>query len=731
MSSSPQRDIKTEIVTDSKVNESQILRTKQPTHLKLGFCSLPVLAIKIVVGFIVIWVALYGILSETLLRILAVPEDFIVVLQLIKPFLLLIIMIPTLYLFIVKQTGRLEKSLAQVELWKLQIDRMNVLYHMSHKVNQVILRLTDKQQIILEICEIIAQCGEFELVWIGLGQTEEKIPETLISSGKNQSYVNQLMAQAQNANAQERSEPGLAVLRKKHSIIINDIEGYSKKQYAWQSRALIQGFNSIAAFPLKTSSDAHGVLCLYATHLNEFDQEVEDFLRELAADISHGISSIEQKEHLYFAANYDVTTKLPNMKLLEDRLAQAAKRSIRNKNNLAIIVIKVQKLSTIAEQYGQAVCDELLLELGKHLKNLTRDGDTVARIGFDELAIMTPDIADPFDVAMVANKLAKPLGLRVGQQLELTVNFLAGVAILPKDTNEYLDLVHYARTALQRLSSDDTILCAFYSKEIGSGVKYTEQIKEGLVQSVKNNEFLLFYQPIIDLETQYIIAVEALVRWQNPKLGEVSPVQFIPLANEIGVLDEIENWVIKNALLQLQEWHQIGFENIQLNINLSGKRFLNSFSIEWLSELLKQLKVDPHRFKIALEITEEIFIDEPKQLYEVFSKLKEMGVEIWLDDFGTGYASLNYIYNLPINGLKIDSMYIRTLAKDKNAQAMLQGIMAIAKGLNVPVVAEGVETMQQIKILRELGCHTVQGYYFSPPVLPQKIKELFNKKMEL
>lgn len=686
-------------------------------------------AIKFVAIYVAVTFVLALLLSNTVLSWMGLSNASLAWLHTIKFGVFILGTGAMIYYLILKRTNLLLAQKQELEEVLIKAQRLNQISQLISDTNRAILRIRDKEQLLKDICHILKEVGQYTYVWIGISESVDSHPNMIVTSGKSDEYIRLLFDGLQSASATERGEPALSALRKKYSVVINDVAGFSKNTFAWQSRALKFNFNSIAAFPFKTAAGLNGVVALYAKELNYFSEAETALLRSLSADVSFGLSDIEHKTQLYYAANYDVVTHLPNRQLYEDRLMQATSRALHDKRFVGVVIVEIDNLKKTVETLGQAVGDKLLQETGNHLMRLVRDGDTVARIAHNQIGIMLADVAEALDVALVSQKLMKSFGVHLTKQDEVKIYLRAGVAIYPQDGETASVLIQNAVAALSEMSKDVTSECAFYSKQLSSGLKYSQQIKQALSSALERNEFSLYYQPIVDISTRKLIGVEALARWRHASLGDVSPVQFIAEAEATGLIIPLGEWVIKTACQQLMQWHQRGQDNLMMTVNISTKQLIHPQFIESVKTIFKQLSFDSHAYQLAFEIPENALIEELKYTLEVLLALHELGLKVIVDDFGTGYSSLSYLHQLPVDILKIDPMFVRNLGKDHNTQALIRGIQAFADGLNIKTIAEGVETEQQEQMLLALGCQYQQGYLYSAPVAAKNLESFFGKTL--
>lgn len=687
-------------------------------------------AVKALLGYIVLWSVVVFTTSNSFLGVWGLTGSSFSHLSFLKQCVFLLATAPLVYWLVQKSEQKLARRDIQLEHIQHRLLQLNQIYQILRQVNQVILRIANRQQLLEEVCDVLCGCEKFAFVWVGLGQTDAGALRVIISKGQNNHYLEDLFDALQMQALEEKGEPSLAVLRKKVPVIINDVFSFSKhKRFAWQKRALENNFCSIAAFPIKTTSGVEGVLALYSKCTSLYSAEEVEWLSELAEDISYALSHVEQKENIYYAANFDMVTSLPNKPLFEDRVEQAIARALHEKRYLGIAVIALVDLPNIIGTYGQVAADKLLQETARHLSHLVRDGDTIGRLGRNEIGIMFRNLADPDDVAIVLEKLLKPFLMNLTYKKEISVIMQAGVTLYPKDGDNAATLIKNAETALQKRDPNEKMNCSFYSSQISSGVIYFQHILKALEGAIERNEFYMQYQPIVDVLTRKVVGVEGLVRWRNETLGEIAPIQFYLAAEEKGVAAQLGDWILSKVCQQLIDWQKAGIENLTMSINFPIKRLITEEYLARIATLFEEIGFQPTEHSLAIEIPESILVDEPGQMISIFNHLHEMGLKIYIDDFGTGYASLNYLHKLPVDALKIDAMFARNIEKDRASKALVRGMLAFANGYGLISIAEGVETEKQLKIFKELGCNMVQGHVFSAPRVEKNITPMLSKKL--
>jgi diguanylate cyclase (GGDEF)-like protein/PAS domain S-box-containing protein len=440
-------------------------------------------------------------------------------------------------------------------------------------------------------------------------------------------------------------------------------------------------------------------------------------------DITRRKAAERQIEHL---AHHDFLTDLPNRSLLHDRLDVALAQARRHGHLVAALFVDLDRLKVVNDTLGHAAGDEMLREAATRLASCTREGDTVARLGGDEFMVVLPNLSDARSAAAAAQKildsLAPPTQLK-GQ--EVCVSASIGVSLFPADAADAEALIRNADAAMysaKRYGGDNY---QFYTADLNVQVQERLAIEQGLRNAEQRNELYLLYQPKIDLESGSIIGVEALLRWQHPSLGLVSPERFIPVAEETGLIIPIGEWVLRTACERIRTWRDLGIE-LPVAVNLSACQFRQRNLAETIHRILSETGVPPQCLEI--EITESDVMENAESAIATLDDLKSQGISISVDDFGTGYSSLSYLKRFPLDVLKIDRSFVRDIAVDSDDAAIVEAIIALARSLDIKVVAEGVETEDQMAFLNRAGCNFAQGYLFSAPVSPEEIVALLERR---
>ncbi|HJR09201.1 MAG TPA: EAL domain-containing protein [Pyrinomonadaceae bacterium] len=424
------------------------------------------------------------------------------------------------------------------------------------------------------------------------------------------------------------------------------------------------------------------------------------------------------EEQLQHEAMHDVLTGLPNRAMFIDHVELAIARAQRNEERkFAILYVDLDRFKIINDSLGHAIGDQLLKEVAVRLWKCVRAGDTVARLGGDEFVLLLEDIyqeSEAIDVAeRIKAELAVPFTLS-GREVFTTVSI--GVASSWTSYHQAEGLIRDADAAMYRAKSLGKNRHEIYDSVMHAQVNDLLQMETALRLAVERREFIVYYQSIVDLETFKISGFEALVRWNHPEKGFISPANFIPLAEETGLIVEIGEWVLREACRQMERWQKIFPSDPPLfvSVNLSSKQFIQSDLIQRVTQIIEETKINPEGLK--LEITESAVMDDVDSATEMLKKLRALGVKLSIDDFGTGYSSLSYLHRFPIDTLKVDRSFVVNMSEDSENVEIVRTIVSLAQNLGMNVIAEGVETKEQLAALRKLGCENGQGYLFSKPV---------------
>lgn len=426
------------------------------------------------------------------------------------------------------------------------------------------------------------------------------------------------------------------------------------------------------------------------------------------------------EDRLVQLANYDALTGMPNRALFRDRLTHAIAQAHRNKRLMALLFLDLDRFKMINDSLGHHVGDELLKAVAERLKCNARANDTVARLGGDEFTVILEGVTDIEDPTTVARKIldvmSKPFYLD-GHEVFVTASL--GITVYPLDGRNIDDLLKNADTAMYRAKEQGRNNYQFYTEDMNAQAVEHLILESSLRHALERHEFILHFQPQVDLHSREITGMEALLRWAHPEFGLLQPAQFIPLAEETGLITSIGTWVLEAACTQAVAWQSEGLANVRIAVNLSARQFRQENLVEIVSKTLADTGLNPQF--LELEITESFLLDNVDSAISTLKKLHNLGVQISIDDFGTGYSSLSYLRRLPLNSLKIDQSFVHDISAKNDDAAIAEAIIAMAQSLRLRVMAEGVETEEQLYFLRTRGCDYGQGFLICRPIPAEEI----------
>jgi diguanylate cyclase (GGDEF)-like protein len=479
------------------------------------------------------------------------------------------------------------------------------------------------------------------------------------------------------------------------------------------------------------------IRALCATKRTWSDEEREALCTVVAfladdLDIRHDLSlSRRSAEELRLHSLRDTLTGLPNRALFLDRLEHAVERAKRHKEfRFAVLSLDIDRFNAVNDSLGQAIGDEVLVAVARRLETCVRGEDTIGRLSGDEFVVLLESISNDSDGSRVAERMRRSLVEPIlTSEGEVFVSASIGIVLSSSGGEDAARLVQQASIATSRAKAAGRDRYEMYDRAMHSKALKRLRTEMDLRHAVERGEFQLYYQPLVSLSTGRITELEALLRWHHPERGLVPPLDFIPLAEETGLIIPIGSWVLKEACRQMREWqrefpHTVGNDPLALSVNLSVKQLAQRGFVQHVAETIRASGLDPRSLK--LEITESFVIDDPTGTRGMLEELRALGVKIYLDDFGTGYSSLAYLHTLPLDAIKIDRSFVTGMDAGPTQLQLVQTVRALAHNIGVVAVAEGVETEAQLKTLRALGCESAQGYLFSRPVTAAEITVLLH-----
>ncbi len=458
--------------------------------------------------------------------------------------------------------------------------------------------------------------------------------------------------------------------------------------------------------------------------------------REFSSAISKTVSlslEVEKRkgieEQLEHQAYHDELTNLPNRSLFLDRLDQAIKQAHRANNKLAVLFLDLDNFKEINDSLGHATGDQVLVYIANKLRDNLREVDTIARLGGDEFTLIINSIEDVQPINNLVEHLVDVLqdSMVIGDN-ELYITSSIGISVYPDDGETSHDLLRNADAAMYKAKDEGRNSYQFYTQDMTERAFQRVLMEANLRRALENEEFVVYYQPQYDVEQHALVGVEALLRWEHPEMGMVSPAQFIPMAEETGLIVPIDRWVMRTAMAQVSEWYREGLEPGKLALNLAVKQLYQADLLEMIGLTLRDTGFRPQW--LALEITEGEIMKKPDRAIDLLQRISDLGIEIAIDDFGTGYSSLSYLKRLPVDKLKIDQSFVRDIPGDEEDEAIVLAVIALARSMGLDIIAEGVETEQQQAFLLQKGCAQIQGYLHGRPMTAEVMRTLLNGKSE-
>ncbi|WP_176452090.1 bifunctional diguanylate cyclase/phosphodiesterase [Rhodoferax sp. TH121] len=436
----------------------------------------------------------------------------------------------------------------------------------------------------------------------------------------------------------------------------------------------------------------------------------------------------ESEKNLTHLAQHDALTRLPNRVLGSELVEQAIASSARHQQLVALLFVDLDNFKDVNDSVGHSAGDEFLKQVALRLRDAVRQADIVCRQGGDEFLIGVTDISDTQGIAQVATQVLQqmqaPFHLR---GLEILATCSIGIAVYPKDGATFEALLRHADLAMYQAKESGRNAYRFFDEEINTSIRENLHLISSLRQALAQNELVLHYQPVFDLRDNRLVGAEALVRWQNPKLGLVSPGLFIPAAEKSGLIVDIGQWVLQDACRQMQAWRQAGAPELMVAVNLSAVQFRRGDVEAVIERALQQSGLDPRQ--LELEMTESTLIQDTDKFMSTLQRIKAMGIRLSIDDFGTGYSNLSYLQRFAVDKLKIDQSFVRRLREGQKDVAMVSAIIHLAKSLNLTVTAEGVENVETRDALQGMGCDQAQGYWFAKPMPAAQFEELWRAQL--
>ncbi|MDR3392746.1 MAG: EAL domain-containing protein [Sulfuriferula sp.] len=607
--------------------------------------------------------------------------------------------------------------------------RLNRALRLLSNCNMALVHAQDEHKLLADICELIVQTGGYMMAWVGYAEQDQaKTVRPVAQFGYEHGYletVNIVWADTERGHGPTGTAIRTGITEVNQDYLANP------RMRPWRDAAIQRGYQSSIALPMPGKKNMLGALTIYSRDTHAFGAEEVRLLEELASDLAFGIETLRTRaereaaeEKLEFMAQHDPLTHLPNYLLLRDRFDLAIAAAGREGSKVGMLFLDLDNFKHINDSLGHNFGDRVLLQVVERLKNCIQDTDTISRQGGDEFVVLLSGMHDVTGVGEIAQKIIDAFAdVFVIDGYSVSTSFSVGISLFPDDGMEFDTLLKRADTALYQAKDSGRNAYRFYAKKMNTDAVEQMQMQGQLRNAVKQQEFILYYQPQVDIASGRIIGAEALVRWQHPEMGLIPPGKFIPLAERSGLIIPLGEWILYEACRQAMVWQKNGLPDLVVAVNLSAIQFKRGNLLDTVADALKQSGLPAHC--LELELTESILLQDIDVTLKMLQELKRMGVKLSIDDFGTGYSSLSYLKQLAVDKIKIDQSFVRDLANDQDDGAIVKAIIQLGHTLQLTVIAEGVETDEQLAFLRNNGCDEIQGYLFSCPVPAAQFVSLF------
>jgi diguanylate cyclase (GGDEF)-like protein/PAS domain S-box-containing protein len=606
--------------------------------------------------------------------------------------------------------------------------RLTRMYAALNATNEAILRAKTRDELFELVCEAAVNGGRFTSTTIGMADPDSDFFRLVASAGPNAENILNRQYAVTAARPEGRGLTGIAY-RTGQPSISNDYANDEKTSH-WHKDALGWGVRSAAAVPFFNGGHPVGVLLVHSLERDTFTTEFVELLQRLAASISFALDNFDRVDEkansdrkIEYLASHDSLTNLPNREMFNQLLHFAIEAAHRYSRQFAVLFIDLDRFKVINDSLGHDAGDALLVEVANRLRQSLRSTDVIARLGGDEFVVILEQASDGQGVEGVAHTLLSVLRQPVqlcGHECHTTASI--GIAIYPAHGSDVQTLTKNADMAMYLAKEDGKNGFRFFTKDVKTQSIERLMLETGLRHALDREEFALHYQPKVDLQTGQITGVEALLRWIHPDLGVLPPMQFIPLAEETGLIVPIGRWALKEACRQNMAWQHQGLRPVSVAVNLSPRQFVDENLLHDVDDALATSGMSPAL--LQLEVTESMVMQNVPRAVRLLDALQSRGIRLAIDDFGTGYSSMSLMKQFPIDTIKIDRSFVRDLPNDSEDKAIAQAIISMGKALGMTIIAEGVETTEQQTFLRDHACDEMQGFLFSKPVLPEQLADL-------
>jgi len=621
-----------------------------------------------------------------------------------------------LFALVYRLAAALERRNVRLRRHRDHLLELNRVQALVRAVNSALLRIDDEELLLREACRATVREGGFVYAWIGLVRPDGRHLARMAEAGGQGAH------RASLALPLDDSANGSIIAR-----ALRDGQPHMAAAHAdaWVDTAAGPDleYGGVIALPLRANGVA-GVLVIHGADAEQLARDNEQrLLCEVADNMALGIGYLRQQQTLHRMTYHDELTGVGNRRLVENRLMAAIGNAEARRGAVGVIVLDVDRFRETNDTGGRAAGDRVLQATAQILSGVTRPGDTVGRLGNDEFAIVFADLPSTDLVGRLVGRVADRFPERLDiDGLEIYLTLSMGVAIYPQDGTDAQELIAHAELALHSQEEDRAAMLTYYAPEFDARARQRRTMEQALRNALAQDEFELAWQPIVDIASRTAVGAEVLLRWDNPQLGSVTPDRFIPVAEQTGLILPIGTWVTETACAQADAWAAAG-RPIDVAVNMALQQLQDPDFVGQVRRVLS--RYPPRGWRLILELTESEFMADPDPVIAACRALKDMGCAIHVDDFGTGYSALNYLTQLPIDGLKIDRSFVARVESDRGVRAVTQAVLALAGSLQLDVIAEGVETKHQLEVVRELGCTQVQGFLFGRPMPAESVVTRF------
>jgi diguanylate cyclase (GGDEF)-like protein len=618
------------------------------------------------------------------------------------------------------------RDITQFKLQELRIERLNRVYAVLSGINNAIVRIRDRRELLEEACRIAVEDGGFGIAWIGTYDAGTREITPVASAGLQENDTLRATKLVLHDGTPQSKGLISRMIAERRPVYSNDITIEPEVGGERRAEAIRRGYRSIIALPLLAEGSLVGNLSLFAREADFFNEDELKLLTDLAGDVSFALDHIAKEEKLNYLAFFNAITDLPNRTLFNDRLDQRVAAAHHDRKAFSILTLDIARFRQINETLGRHRGDELLRQVAQRLRGALEEADDLAHLGGDFFAIATHHAGEGEGLGHVLERVlpgvtAQPF--RLGDD-DLRIALRVGVALYPADGPDADSLLRNAEAALKEAKRTGHSY-QFYARQMNARVAEHLKLENELRRAILDHQFVLYYQPRFSLADGSIAGLEALIRWVHGERGIVAPGEFIPLLENTGMILQVGHWALQRAALDHAAWRAAGLNPPRVAVNVSAIQLQHKDFVESVRAAVSEA-ADSSRH-VDIEITESMLMEDIDGSIEKLKALQALGVQVAVDDFGTGYSSLSYLTRLPINSLKIDRSFISQMASGPEQMAVVSAVISLARALKLTVVAEGVETAEQVKYLKLLRCDEAQGYLFGRPmpaqILERKLRE--------